>query len=156
MDRMKTFLKYILWIIGLFILSDFLISVGLNSNYKKIERKDEIAEVSIYQAEATKVNGRIRGFIKKSQSENLSGKYLKIEFYSKRDIYLGKVYIPIQDFKTEENQPFEAFFKVQDVKSYKVSIVDQKEEEGKLELLQTDLSRSEILLCTAFTFLMFW
>ena len=34
---------------------------------KKIERKDEISQVYIYQAEATKVNGRVRGFIKNSR-----------------------------------------------------------------------------------------
>ena len=67
MSRMKTLLKYALLIIAFFILSDFLIEVGLNCNYKKIERKDEISQVYIYQAEATKVNGRVRGFIKNSR-----------------------------------------------------------------------------------------
>lgn len=54
MDRLKTFLKYALWIIGFFILSNFLIYVGLNSNYRDLERKDSIQQVQIYQAEATK------------------------------------------------------------------------------------------------------
>ncbi len=63
MDKMKKFLKYILWILAIFIFSNFLIEVGLNSNYKTIERRDEISQVNIYQAEATKVNGRIRGYI---------------------------------------------------------------------------------------------
>ena len=67
MKKMGTFLKYILWIIAFFIFSNFLIEVGLNSNYKKIERRDELSVVSIYQAEATKVNGRIRGFINNSR-----------------------------------------------------------------------------------------
>lgn len=68
MKRMGTFLKYALWIIAFWILSNFLIEVGLNSNYKKIERRDELSGVSIYQAEATKVNGRIRGFISDSRT----------------------------------------------------------------------------------------
>lgn len=68
MKRMGTFLKYALWIIAFWILSNFLIEVGLNSNYKKIERRDELSKVSIYQAEATKVNGRIRGFISDSRT----------------------------------------------------------------------------------------
>lgn len=65
---MGTFLKYVLWLIAFFIFSNFLIEVGLNSNYKKIERRDEFSGVSIYQAEATKVNGRIRGFISNSRT----------------------------------------------------------------------------------------
>lgn len=68
MKRMGTFLKYALWIIAFWILSNFLIEVGLNSNYKKIERRDDLSLVSIYQAEATKVNGRIRGFISDSRT----------------------------------------------------------------------------------------
>lgn len=78
MKRMGTFLKYALWIIGFWILSNFLIEVGLNSNYKGIERKDEVSQVSIYQAEATKVNGRIRGFIKNSRRAKLKWEIYKI------------------------------------------------------------------------------
>lgn len=77
MKRMGTFLKYTLWVIAFFIFSNFLIEVGLNSNYKKIERRDELSEVTIYQAEATKVNGRIRGFISDSR-RRINRKIFKI------------------------------------------------------------------------------
>ena len=40
MDRIKTFLKYALWVIAFAIFSEFIINVGLNSSYKKIERKE--------------------------------------------------------------------------------------------------------------------
>lgn len=75
---MGTFLKYALWIIAFWIFSNFLIEIGLNSNYKNIERKDEVSQVSIYQAEATKVNGRIRGFIKNSRRAKLKWEIYKI------------------------------------------------------------------------------
>lgn len=155
MDKMKTLLKYALWIIGFFILSDFLISVGLDSNYRDIERKDEISQVAIYQAEATKVNGRIRGIIKNSEPEELSGKYIRFDFYSKRDVYLGKKYIQINELEKGETQAFEIFFKLQDVNYYKVSITNEKEE-GEIEILPKDWTRPEIILATALTFLIFW
>lgn len=156
MDRLKTFLKYALWIIGFFILSNFLIYVGLNSSYRDIERKDNIQEVEVYQAEATKVNGRIRGLIQNINEKNLAGKYLEIELYSKRDIFLGREYIQIEDSKQAEPQAFEALFKLQDVASYKISIVDEKEDGGELELLPKDLTTQEIIVLTAFTFLILW
>lgn len=156
MDRLKTFLKYALWLIGFFILSNFLIYVGLNSSYRDIERKDNIQEVQVYQAEATKVNGRIRGLIQNINEENLKGKYLEIELYSKRDIFLGREYIQIEDSKQAEPQAFEALFKLQDVASYKISIVDKKEDGGELELLPKDLTTQEIIVLTAFTFLILW
>ncbi len=156
MDRLKTFLKYALWLIGFFILSNFLIYVGLNSSYRDIERKDNIQEVQVYQAEATKVNGRIRGLIQNINEENLKGKYLEIELYSKRDIFLGREYIQIEDSEQEKPQAFEVLFKLQDVASYKISIVDEKKDGGELELLPKELTTQEIIVLTAFTFLILW
>ena len=42
MDKLKKYFIYILLLVGFFILSNFLINVGLNSTYKKITRKEEI------------------------------------------------------------------------------------------------------------------
>ena len=53
MARMKTFLIYALIIVGFYIFSEFMINVGLNSTYRSINRKDNIGQVNIYQAEAT-------------------------------------------------------------------------------------------------------
>lgn len=156
MDRLKTFLKYALWLIGFFILSNFLIYVGLNSSYRDIERKDNVEEVQVYQAEATKVNGRIRGLIQNIEKENLAGKYIEIDMYSKRDVFLGREYIQIEEKGQGEPQAFEMLFKLQDVASYEISIVDEKQEGGELELLDTDLTTQEIIVLTAFTFLILW
>ena len=156
MDRLKTFLKYALWLIGFFILSNFLIYVGLNSSYRDIERRDSVEEVQVYQAEATKVNGRIRGAIQNIEKENLAGKYIEIDMYSKRDVFLGREYIQIEEKEQEKSQAFEMLFKLQDVASYEIKIVDEKQEGGELELLDTDLTTQEIIVLTAFTFLILW
>ena len=156
MDRLKTFLKYVLWLIGFFILSNFLIYVGLNSTYKDIERKDNTEQVQIYQAQATKVNGRIRGIIQNNNNENMQGKYLKVDLYSQRDVFLGRKYIQIENIEQGQVQAFELMFKIQDVDNYNVSIVDEKEEGEEIELLSKDLTTPEILLATAITFLILW
>ncbi len=77
MDKIKSYFKYIIWIVLFFIFSEFLINVGLNSNYRDIERKDNVSQVSIYQADATKVNGRIRGIIKNSAPDEFRWKVHK-------------------------------------------------------------------------------
>ena len=156
MDRLKTFLKYALWLIGFFILSNFLIYVGLNSSYRDIERRDSVEEVQVYQAEATKVNGRIRGVIQNIDEKNLAGKYLEINMYSKRDVFLGREYIQIEASEQGGPQAFEMLFKLQDVASFEINIVDEKQEGGELELLDTDLTNQEIIVLTAFTFLILW
>lgn len=156
MDRLKTFLKYALWLIGFFILSNFLIYVGLNSSYRDIERRDSVEEVQVYQAEATKVNGRIRGVIQNIDEKNLAGKYVEIDMYSKRDVFLGREYIQIEASEQGGPQAFEMLFKLQDVASFEINIVDEKQEGGELELLDTDLTTQEIIVLTAFTFLILW
>ena len=152
MDRVKTLFKYALWLVLFIIFSNFLINVGLNSTYKSIERKDNVEQVNIYQAEATLVNGRIRGLIKNTNGE-LSEKYVKIDFYSKRDVLLGSNYVQIGN---EEEQSLEVLFKQDDVKSYEISIVAQKEPGEEISIIPKDLTTSEIVVATVITLLIFW
>lgn len=149
--------KIILWIailIGVFILSDFLINVGINSTYKDIERDDTNSQVVVYQADATYVNGRIRGIIK--GAEKPQGKYLKVELYSKRDVLVGRNYVELQDLKKEDTQAFELLFRANDVASYKVSMVDEKEAGDEIEILPREWTRPEVVLGTIMAFLIFW
>lgn len=154
MERLKTFLIYALLIIGFFILSDFLINVALNSMYEQIERKDNISQIETYQAEATMVNGRIRGVVTNSQPEDLSNKYIKVDFYSKRDVFLGKKYIELGQLEQNDTKSFEVLFKLEDVEYYNLSIVNEKEE-GEIELIPKEFTKPEIILLTVVTMLMF-
>lgn len=155
MERMKTLFKYALWVVLFIIFSEFLINVGLNSTYKKIERKDNIEQVNIYQAEATKVNGRIRGIMTNSESEDLSGKYIRIQLFSVRDVFLGEKYIEIHQLEENETQNFELLFKAQDVNYYTVDIVDENPETEELEIIPEEWTKPEIILATVVAMLMF-
>jgi len=139
---MKKIFIYLLILIGVFILSDFLINVGLNSNYKDIERRDDNSEIIVYQADATYVNGRIRGIIK--DVDKIDGKYLKIQVYSKRDILKGTTYIEISKETENGSQPFELLFKSQDVSYYKIEVVNEKDEQETLETIIKELTKPKI------------
>lgn len=153
MDRVKTLLKYAIWVLVFFILSEFLINVGLNSTYRKISRKDNIEQVNIYQAEATLVNGRIRGTITNSEPEELNGKYVRIDFYSKRDVFLGRRYIEVKDLEQNGTMSFEVFFKLKEVGSYEVVIADKKEPADEIEWVPKDWTKPEIIVATIITLL---
>lgn len=155
MDRLKTFLKYVIWIVLFFIFSEFLINVGLNSSYKDLKRRDSTAQVEMTQAQATLVNGRMKGTITNSPDDYLTGKYVKIEFYSKRDVYLGKRYIEINTTQATTQQDFSIYFELEGVTEYEISIVDEKEE-GEIELLPEEWSKQEIVVVTILTLLIFW
>lgn len=156
MDRVKTLFMYASWVILFFILSNFLINVGLNATYKPIERRDNVSQVNIYQAEATLVDGRIRGLITNSETEDLSGKYLEVDFYSERDVYLGRKIININQLQANETQNFEILFKLEDVEYYSVSIVDERPEGEEIEILPEGWTTTDVVVATVITMLIFW
>lgn len=154
MDKMKKYFIYIILLILLAVISEFLIAVGLNSTYKQIENSSSsIPNISILQAEATKVNGRIRGMIKNEENP-IEGKYLKIDFFSDRDVNMGSKYIEID--KTVEDQPFELFFKLNNVTNYKMSVVNEKEPVKEIEIIPKDLTKREIIMATVIAMIVFW
>lgn len=153
MDRVKTFLKYALIIIVFAILSELLISASLQSSYKDIKRKDNTSQVTISQAQATLVNGKIKGTIVDDRKDNLTGKYVKITLYSKRDNEVGKKYVPIETTDVNKTQDFSLYFEKQDVTSYDISIVNEKEG-GELELIPKEMTKAQIFVATLFTIML--
>lgn len=153
MDRMKTFLIYAICIVLFFILSEFLINVSLNASYKDMTRRDNIEQVQITEAQSTLVNGKVKGTIKNSEQDYLTGKYVRVDFYSKRDNMVGTKYITIETTENMTSQDFSFYFELQDVTSYEVSIVDKKEVE-EIEFIPEEWSRAEIFTVTLFTLMM--
>lgn len=148
MSRLKTFAKYAIWLILFWILSDILIYYGVNSTYKNLKIKNEIpSQVTIKNAEATKVNGRIKGTIANKEDSNMSGKYLKIDLYSDSGNLLATEYEEIGNLRVNEVKSFETYFKMQDVKQYEVNIVDEKTEETISDVFMTeDMKNTGVLL----------
>ena len=156
MARIKTFFIYALIIIGFYFFSNFIIDVGLNSSYKDIERKDNISQVEISEAQATLVNGKIKGTIKDPRgNESLTGKYVEIDLYSERDNMIGKRYVEINTTEVNREQEFNIYFEAEDVKSYSVAIVDEKQG-GELKIIPEEWTKTEIIVATIFTLLIFW
>lgn len=155
MDRLKTFLKYIIWIALFFIFSNVMINFCLETSYKDIERKDEIKQVSISQAQATKVNGRIKGTIFNDVSNKITNKYVRIDLFSKRGVNLGSKYIDVSSMRDNETKYFEEFFKLENVEYYKVVLTDEKVE-GELPQMLKDLTKEQVIFATLLTYLIFW
>lgn len=155
MDRMKTLLKYALWVILFYIFSNLMIYLNLETTYQNIGRKDNLEQVTIYQAQATKVNGRIKGTIYNNAENKITNKYLRIDLYSERDNFLGSKYIDISNMRDNETRQLEVYFKVQDVDYYEIKFTDEKEE-GELPEMLKDLTREQVFWATFLTFLIFW
>lgn len=123
MNRVKTFAKYVIWIILFWIFSDILINIGINTTYKDIKNKEEIPQgIEVMQMQATTVNGRIKIRI---NDEKLSNKFIKINLYSSTGINLGVQYLEIGDIKEEESKEIETYFKISEVQSYDIAVVEE-------------------------------
>ena len=143
MDKVKKYIIYVVLLVLFALFTEFLIAVGLNSNYNTIQSASNLPEnVIIYQSEATKVNGRIRGVVKNDENNPIEGNYLKFDFFSERDVNLGSKYIELDKSKTEI--PFEAFFKLNNVSYYKAAFVNEKESLGEIEFIPKDFSKTDI------------
>ena len=155
MDKMKKYLLYIVLLILFALFTEFLIAVGLNARYKEMENSSSsnLPQVQIIQSESTKVNGRIRGIIKNDEKNPINEKYLKLDFYSDRGVDMGSKYIEIDKTKTE--QPFEAFFKLNNVSNYKMSFVNKKDPQGEIEFIPKDLNKRDIFIATMLAVLLF-
>ena len=156
MDRMKTFLKYILAIIIFFFFSNFLIYMSLETTYQNIGRKDNLQQVTIYQAQATKVNGRIKGTIYNDANNKITDRYLKIDLYSERGNLLGTKYIDLLGIRENDTRNLEVYFKIQDVDYYEISFTEEKEEQEELPEMVKDLTKEQVVWGTFLTFLIFW
>ena len=155
MSRMKTLTLYVLAIVGFFLISELLINASLESTYKKIGRRDNISQVVISQAEATTVNGRLKGTIINPEDNPINGKFLKIDFYSARDVLMGTKYVDISNLQVNQTQELEMYFKLENVNYYNISVVDEKTEK-EIELLPKDLNKQEIVVGVILTKLIFW
>lgn len=152
MSRMKTFFKYAMWIILFFVFSEILIYMGLNSSYRNISRKDNTKQVQIMQAQATLVNGRMKGKIKWDKENPITSKYVKVDFYSKRDLKVGTKYIDVTANEANPEQDFSIYFEEHDIRTYKISVVDEKDTE-EIKIFPEEMSRRDIILLTFLTML---
>ena len=146
MKRLKTLIKYIIWIVALYIFASVLTYIGLNATYKNILTNGKIPEqVAVDIAQATKVNGRIYGEVTSTIHNDLNGKYIKVEIYNRNLELLGRKYLEIKDAEINEPKRFKVNFITEGVRSYKIEIVENTPE------VQEDIERTKSLWDSVFT-----
>lgn len=123
MNRIKTFAKYALILIGFYILSNILIFFGINTSYDNLSIKGTIPEqINITTASATLVNGKVKGSL--SDTYNISDKYIKFNFYTDTDSLACIKCLKVSELKNNE---FSFYFKFNYIHSYSVELVDAAE-----------------------------
>lgn len=128
--RMKVFLCYFLIFLAFFIFSDVMVYFYNKSLYQPMasyEVQVKTPEVTVTLAEASNANGNIKGVIRNNTEELIEDKYLKFEFYTRRDVNVGIKYLPIGMLEIGQEKKYEMGFRYDDVESVKISMVGKEQ-----------------------------
>lgn len=134
MDRMKTFFKYIIWLVGFFILSLLLENGLLYSMYSKIDGElngyYEVTQNSLsfenISAKACNINGYIKFDLKNTTGYEISKAYMKIDLYNEVGRLADTQYAEIRSLGIDEIQSYNMKFKANNIENFKISIISQK------------------------------
>ena len=143
MDRMKKFGKYALWIILLYIFSTILTNAFFKTTFNDIkDYKIEVEKpyIEVTEAKSSSRNGHIYGIIKNNTENKIENKYIKASMLSKSGVVLGEKYVKIDSIDVNKLRKFEISFDYDNVKSFKIEIVDNKpEEQDFIELIKDNV-----------------
>lgn len=132
MDRMKTFFKYVLIFVLLYVFSNIIINALLKTSFRKMENYEiDVTElyVDVSEAKVSRWSGKITGIVKNNTNEVVEDKYLKITMLSKNGNNLGEKYVKISKLEPEDLRNFEVSFEYNNVKSFKIELTDTIPEE---------------------------
>ena len=143
--RMRVFLCYLLIFVVFFIFSDVMIYFYTKSLYQPMDSYEinvTEPEVTVTLAEATTMNGNIKGTIKNTTNETIENEYLKFEFFTQRDVNVGVKYLEIDRLEPGEEKKYEMGFRYENVTSVEIS---KATEEDTLKATPEELEISPVI-----------
>lgn len=156
MNKLKTFLIYVLIIVGFFIISEFLSGELIKQMYvsldgsvsEEFEYKGEktALSVEILEAKATRMNGYITARVTNNTDNLIDKAYLKIDMFAKKDLKAVSRYMEITDLKPGESQNYTLKFRAGYVDAYRVAVKeDFPDEKYIFELFGYEFNTKSIL-----------
>jgi len=129
-DQKRNLKRWFLWLVLMFAFVTVGSILAVKTMYRPIEKfevQTKMPAVRVIEAKKTNVNGYIKGEIKNNSTTELSGKYMKFAFYTDDDMNLGVEYIDIGTLKSLELKTYELQFRYENVDSFIITVVDEKE-----------------------------
>lgn len=132
MDRMKTFLTYVLLIIGFFALSVLLENGLLMAMYSKISGEfngyytatNSDFSIKNVSAKACNVNGYMSFDLLNTTGNFIEKCYLKIDLYNEQNLLADTEYVELLGIESGDSKTFNIKFKANNIEKFKISIVE--------------------------------
>ena len=154
MKRMRTFLLYLLGILGFMLLSYVLEDALIGNMYKTMQgsttKSDAIAtdiQAEVTDASASNVNGYINFKLRNNSDEIADGDFVKIDLYDEQGLLSATEYVEIKDLGANENKDYSVKFKGTEISDYKLSIIPKSEVpdlSNKVNILGFDVDLSNV------------
>lgn len=155
MERLKTFFIYFLLIVGLYLFSQLIITMVIQTRCEWIETEVIAKEQVVASSKASGIDGVTNIQVINPFEKETNNRYLKIECYSKNDILQGTKYIQTGTILAKEKKEFEVRFNFERIKKVKVDLVDQIPENISEQDKQSDTQLQGVALLTAVFLLCF-
>ena len=123
--------RWLIWFILVFAFVSIGSILAIKTMYhdiKKYEIQANNPTVTVLEAKATNVNGYIRGEVKNEEEEEIVEKYVLFLLYDKNNELIGTEYLCIENLGIGQIKTYELKFKRNNVDSFFVTIVGQKED----------------------------
>ncbi len=152
MKRIKTFFKYFLIVLILYVVTDILSFQIIKSTYidKKLSADFESPKIEVTESKATITNGVVKGILTNDTGDTLKDKLLKLDFFSKRGVNVGTKYIDLGEVQNGDKYQFESAFNFDNVDNIKASLIS-KSEVPDLKLLDFSLDNIKLDKIDPFT-----
>lgn len=130
MERMKTFLIYVLLMIGFFVVSLLLenglllamyspISGEFDGNYQEVSDSFSASDIS---GTACNVNGYLNFVLKNTSGKFVDRCYLKVELYNEQKLLADTEYIEVLGMQSGASKSINIKFKANHIKNFRVSM----------------------------------
>lgn len=140
MAKMKKFLKYLIWLVLLYLIVNGLTYLATKDNYKELTNvvvATNSPKIEITESMSTYTHGYIKGQVTNNTGEHIQKIYLQLEFYDEDGIWVGKETKELEAFNSNETIKFDINYTYTNVERIKISISDKIEEAEKPEVQKT-------------------
>lgn len=157
MSTMKNFLKYLLLLVGFFILSIVLENGLINNMYATINGEsngtlvtsgESVAsdlEVTVESAKASNVNGNLKVKITNTSGHFIEKCCAKVELFSRQNLLVATKYIDINNFEVNESRYYEIKFQAKEVARYAITLIESQPDKSNIvDILGWEIDLSNV------------
>lgn len=135
MKRLKTFLTYLLLIVGFFLVSRFLEYALIKDMYYDMtgnvkgdfiyNSQNVFIDINVLEAKSTRVNGYVNMKIFNASDTDIELAYLKVDLYSKSGVLGISKYMEVNNLKAGETRDYTLRFEGKYIKTYDISMQNE-------------------------------